>query len=196
MTQRTQAFLSLSVAALLAAPAAWAAPEGGGGGNIFAGDIGNAVWTVIIFLAVLFVLGKYAWGPLLSGLQSRETYIRESLETARRDRTEAEARLKEYQDKLATARTEATAIIEEGRRDAEAVKKKIEQHAKEEADRMIERARREIHSATVEATRELYSLSASLATDLASRVLGREVNSQDHDRLIAESIADLSARHN
>ena len=53
---------------------------------------------------------------------------------------------------------------------------------------MIDRARREIHLATVTATRELYDLSAKLATDLAARVLGREMTAKDHERLIAEAI--------
>jgi len=199
MMRRTLTYASILAAALLTAPAAIAAaapaesPETAN--NVFAGDIGNALWTVVIFGLVLVVLGKFAWGPLLAGLQSREAYIRESLETARRDRTDAEARLREYEEKLAASRAEATAIIEEGRRDAEAVKRKIEEHAKQESAKMIERARREIEAAATEATRQLYSLSAHLATELASRIIGRELDPKDHERLIAESIADISARH-
>ena len=147
-------------------------------------------------MLVLVVLGKFAWGPLLAGLQAREAYIREALETARRDRKEAESRLREYEEKLAASRTEATAIIDEGRRDAEAVKRKIEEHAREESAKMIERARREIDAAATEATRQLYALSAHLATELASRIIGRELDAKDHERLIEESIADISARHN
>lgn len=202
---------TLAIAAALAAlrfaasavPAAAAAMAGaapaestGAASNVFAGDIGNALWTVVIFVLVLVVLGKYAWGPLLAGLQAREAYIRESLQTARRDREEAEARLGEYQEKLAAARTEATAIIEEGRRDAEAVKRKIEEHAKQESAKMIERAQREIDAATVEATRQLYALSAHLATELAARIIGRELDPKDHERLIAEAIDEIAARHN
>jgi len=188
------------VAALAAAPAAIAAvapiesPEAAN--NVFAGDVGNALWTVVIFVLVLVVLGKFAWGPLLAGLQAREAYIREALETARRDRQEAESRLREYEEKLAASRTEATAIIDEGRRDAEAVKRKIEEHAREESAKMIERARREIDAAATEATRQLYALSAHLATELAARIIGRELDAKDHERLIEESIADISARHN
>jgi F-type H+-transporting ATPase subunit b len=198
MMHRTLTIANILAAALLTAPAAIAAaapaesPEAAS--NVFAGDIGNALWTVVIFVLVLVVLGKFAWGPLLAGLQSREAYIRESLETARRDRTDAEARLREYEEKLAASRAEATAIIEEGRRDAEAVKRKIEEHAKQESAKMIERARREIEAAATEATRQLYALSAHLATELASRIIGRELDPQDHERLIAESIADISAR--
>jgi F-type H+-transporting ATPase subunit b len=197
---RPLAFASTLAAALLAAAAAFAAeaPAAGsdGGSNVFAGDVGNALWTLVIFVLVVVVLGKYAWGPLLSGLQAREAYIRDALETARRDRAEAEARLREYQEKLAGARSEATAIIDEGRRDAEAVKRKIEQQAKHESDQMIARAKHEIEAATVEATRQLYALSGRLATDLASRVIGRELKPQDHERLIADSIAEISARRN
>jgi F-type H+-transporting ATPase subunit b len=185
-------------AALLATPAALAAtpaPSPEAANNVFAGDIGNALWTVIIFVLVLVVLGKFAWGPLLAGLQAREAYIRESLETARRDRKEAESRLREYEERLAASRTEATAIIDEGRRDAEAVKRKIEEQAKQESAKMIERARREIDAAATEATRQLYALSAHLATDLAARVIGRELDAKDHERLIEESIAEIAARH-
>jgi len=200
MMQRTLTIANILAAALLAAPAAIAAatpaPSPEAANNVFAGDIGNALWTVIIFVLVLVVLGKFAWGPLLAGLQAREAYIRESLETARRDRKEAESRLREYEERLAASRTEATAIIDEGRRDAEAVKRKIEEHAKQESAKMIERARREIDVAATEATRQLYALSAHLATELAARIIGRELDAKDHERLIEESIADIAARRN
>ena len=108
---------------------------------------------------MLVVLGKFAWGPILKALQARESFIHDALAKAKRDRDEAEARLREYEERLATARAEATAIVDEGRRDAEVVKRKIEEAAKVEADKMIERARREIQLATVTATKELYDLS-------------------------------------
>jgi F-type H+-transporting ATPase subunit b len=172
---------------LIAAPA-FAQEHGGGENNLFAGDVGNAIWTLVIFGLVVFVLGKFAWGPILNTLQTRESYIREALEKAKHDRESAEARLKEYEAKLAASRAEATAIVEEGRRDADVVKRRIEATAKEEADKMIERAKREIHIATDTATKELYTLSAKLATQLAAQVIGRELTPQDHARLISEAI--------
>jgi F-type H+-transporting ATPase subunit b len=181
---------------LLAAPTLLAAAEaehGESSNNLFAGDIGNAIWTVLIFLLVLAVLGKFAWGPILNGLQTRESFIREALEKAKNDRESAEARLREYESRLASARAEATAIVDEGRRDAEAVKRKIEEDARHEADRTVERAKREIQLATETATKDLYALSARLATDMAARVIGREIDVKDHERLIAESIQELSA---
>jgi F-type H+-transporting ATPase subunit b len=176
---------------MIAAPALAAEAEHEAGADIFSGDVGNAVWTLLIFGLVVFVLGKFAWGPILNTLQTRESFIREALEKAKHDRESAEARLKEYEAKLAASRAEATAIVEEGRRDADVVKRRIEATAKEEADKMIERAKREIHIATDTATKELYTLSAKLATQLAARVIGRELNPQDHQRLISEAIAGI-----
>lgn len=190
-----RALAGLITFVLMAAPAV--AAEGGhaeeGASNPFAGDIGNALWTVIIFVLVLVVLGKYAWGPILSNLQARENFIFESLEKAKRDRDEAEARLRQYEEKLASARAEASAIVDEGRRDADVVKRRIEEDARKEADRVIERARREIQIATDTATKELYTLSARLATDMATRIVGKELGPQDHERLIADSIAAINA---
>lgn len=180
------AALTMTALPALAAEGAEAKP------SLFAGDLGNSVWTILIFGLVLFILGKFAWGPILSTLQTRESFIHEALAKAKRDRDEAEARLKQYEERLAGARAEATAIVEEGRRDAEVVKRKIEAAAKVEADKMIDRARREIQIATVTATRELYDLSARLATDMAARVIGRELSAQDHERLIAEAIDGIS----
>jgi F-type H+-transporting ATPase subunit b len=184
-----RALVALALLAL-AVPALAAAAEGSpeSSPSLFAGDLGNAAWTLLIFVLVLVVLGKFAWGPILSTLQSRENFIRQALESAKHDREAAEARLKEYEQKLAASRAEATAIVEEGRRDAEVVKRRIEAAAKEEADKTIERAKREIQIATDTATKELYTLSAKLATQLAAQVIGRELSPQDHQRLISQAI--------
>jgi F-type H+-transporting ATPase subunit b len=189
--------VTLVVALTLAAAPAVAAEGGhaeGGANNPFAGDIGNALWTVIIFVLVLVVLGKYAWGPILKNLQARETFIFESLEKAKKDRDAAEARLKQYEERLASARGEAAAIVDEGRRDAVDVKRRIEEAAREEANRMIERARREIQIATDTATKELYSLSTRLAVEMATRLVSKQLTVEDQERLIADSIEALKSR--
>lgn len=183
---------AVALAAALLATSAGAA-EGGASGGPFEGNIGVALWTLVIFGLVIFVLGKFAWGPILGGLQAREKFIREALESAKRDREASEARLKEYTDKLVSARAEATAIVEEARRDADAVKRRIEEEAQAEANRTIERAKREIGIAKETAIKDLYTLTAKLTTDLATKILGREVQPADHERLIRESIAELGA---
>ena len=178
---------------LLAVPAMAAEGEGHAEEtfNIFNGDLGNVFWTLLIFGLVLVVLRAYAWGPLLGVLQQREDFIRNALESAKSDREAAEARLAEYEQRLKEARAQATEIVEEGRRDAEETKRRIEDHAHAEAEQILSRARREIEIATETATKELYTLSGRLATQIASQILSRELNAKDHERLIEDSIAEL-----
>lgn len=181
----------LSSTLVLAITTTAARASEGGEGSLFGGDIGNAVWTLVIFFLVLFVLGKFAWGPLLQGLQQREEFIRDSLEGARKDREEAAAQLQEYSAKLDAARGEASGLVEEARRAGEGVKTRLEQDARDEAEKIVERARREIELAKKAAIKDLYAAGAELATSVASKVLEREVSPQDHERLIAESIDRL-----
>ncbi|MFQ5525758.1 MAG: F0F1 ATP synthase subunit B [Thermoanaerobaculia bacterium] len=180
---------ALAVLAAGAATPAFAAA--GGDENIFSGNLGNAVWTLIIFGVVLFILGKYAWGPLLEGLQQREQFIHDSLAEAKKDREDAEVRLEQYSAKLDEARSEATAIVEEGRRDAEVVKARIEEEAREESQRILDRAKREIDLAKQTAIKALYTSSAELATDIASRILQKELSATEREALVARSLDEL-----
>jgi len=179
---------------LFALPALAAGGEGGGGSNIFGGDVGNVLWTLLTFGLVLFVLGKYAWGPLQDVVTKREDFIRESLEQAKADREAAEKRLHEYEERLAKARAEATALVEAGRKDAESTRARLEQEAREEADKMLERAKREIAIARETAVAELYTEAARAATEIAGRIVGRELEAADHEKLISQAIDDLSSQ--
>ena len=116
---------------------AFAAAEGDQSPSIFSGDLGNIIWTLITFIAVLFVLGKFAWGPILAALQKREEFIRNSLAEAKKDREDAQAELRKIEERLASARDEAGAIIEQGRRGGEEVKRAAQQEARQEAEAMI-----------------------------------------------------------
>ena len=131
MSARARIALTTLAAALSAVPLLAAEKAGEEAPSLLAGDLGNSFWTLVIFVIVLVVLGKFAWGPILNQLQGRENRIRQWLESAKHDSDAAAARLKEYEQKLAASRAEATAIVEEGRRDAEVVKRRIEAAAKE-----------------------------------------------------------------
>ncbi len=189
----TRVVLGSVMAGVLGLAAPVMAAEGADSPSLFTGDLGNIFWSLLTFLLVLVVLGKFAWQPILGALQKREDFIRDSLQQAKTDREEAQTLLKQYADKIEAARAEATAIVEEGRRDGGVVKVKIEEDARVEAKAMIERAKREIGLATDTAVKELYTLSANLATGVASRIISKELSAADHERLISESIAELSS---
>jgi F-type H+-transporting ATPase subunit b len=183
-----------TLGAVLISASIASASEGEGKVSLFSGDLGNVFWTLLIFVGVLVVLGKFAWGPILNGLNRREKFIHDSLATAKRDRDEAETRLKELTNQLNQARAEASQIVDEGRRDAEVVKRRVEEEARRNGEAMIERAKREIGIARDTALRDLHDESAKLAMEMAGLVLKRQLTPEDHRRLVSEALAGLKER--
>jgi F-type H+-transporting ATPase subunit b len=183
--------LLLAAVAAAAAPAAARAAEAAGAWSPFEGNIGNFLWTLVTLLVVYWVLKKYAWGPLLGGLQSRERFIEDSLNQAVAEREQAREQLKKYEEKLATARTEVEAILDEARRDAAVLREREEARARQEASATIERAKREIDLAADTAAKRLYEQAAELATAAAGKILEREISAADHDRLVADAIDSM-----
>jgi F-type H+-transporting ATPase subunit b len=161
--------------------------------NILSGDLGNIFFTLLIFAIVVYVLGKYAWKPVLNILQQREQTIRESLEDAKREREEAERVLEKYTRQIEQARSEASKIVDAGRRNAEEVARRVQDQAREEAGQMVARAKREIQLATDAAVKQLYDLTAELAVDVAGRIIRKKLNPQDHKALVEESLARMRA---
>lgn len=183
-----------------AVPCAWASGGSGSGDSgsheegsisLFSGDLGNAVWTLLIFGLVLLVLSKFAWKPILDGLQKREVFIRDSLSDAKREREEAEKVLADYTEKVQRAGEEATAIVDEGRRDAEEVRKKMHAEAKVEADAIIARAKKEIELARDDAVKQLHDQTILLATDVAGRMIRKELKPGDHKDLLDQALRDM-----
>lgn len=159
--------------------------------NLFTGDLGNVFWSLATFFLVVIVLGKFAWRPILGALRKREEFIRDSLRQAKSEREAAERQLREYTEKIIAARSEATAIVEEGRRDAEALKRKLEEVGRTEAAAMAERARREIAIATETAIKEIHTHTAHLATEVASRIIRKQLDAKEQERLVRESLVEL-----
>jgi len=190
--------LLISCTVLLTSPeTAFAEEHGGGHGagqtpNILTGDLGNVFWTVLIFITLLVVLRATAWNPILKALQNRERFITESLESAKKERDEAKKLLEEYTARIEKAHAEALAIVDEGRRDAEEVRKRIHGEAQGEAEAMLARARRDLELARDDAVKQLYDQAIVLATQTAGKILRRELKADDHRRLLDESVAELS----
>ena len=176
---------------VLAALPASAAEETESGLSPFAGNIGNAVWTLTIFVIVVAVLGKFAWGPILKLLQDRESFIHQAVADAKRDREEAEARLKEYGDKLQAARVEAAAMIEGARRDAERLRDELRQKARGEAETLVKNAERQIQLETARALQQIRHEAADLSVMIASKLIGRNLSKEDNERLIEDALRQV-----
>ncbi len=170
-----------------------AAGEHGDETNIFNADIGNFIFTLVIFGLVVFILSKTLWKPLLKVLNEREKTIRESLESAKNEREQAAKLLADYRAQLDKARAEAGELIEHGRRDADSARQRILAEARKETGDMTARARHEIQLAADAAIKELYDRTAELSVDVAGRIIRKELSPADHRRLVDEAIADIRA---
>ncbi len=159
--------------------------------SIFEGGLGNMIWTTVIFAIVVFVLGKKVWPPLLKVLNERERFIRDSLESAKNEREQAEKLLTDYKQQLAKAHAEATGIVDEGRRDAETVRQRLLEEARKESGDLVARAKREIELATDSAIKELYDRTTEFTLQVSSRFLGKAISKDDHQRLIDEAIKEI-----
>lgn len=159
-------------------------------------DIGTAFWSVIVFVILLTILRATAWKPVLSGLQQRERFITDSLAKAKHEREASEKLLADYEARLKKAHDEAHAIVDEGRRDAEELRKRIQGEAKTEADAIISRARRDIQIARDDAIKQLNDQAIMLATNIASKIVRKELTAHDHQQLLDESLTELSRTSN
>jgi F-type H+-transporting ATPase subunit b len=154
-------------------------------------DADLAFWTLIIFVVLLFVLKKFAWGPILDGLDKREGKIADDISRAESNRIESQKLLADYETKLAKAQEEVKAIIEEARRDAEVTKADILATARSEAAAEMARAKHEVEIARDQALQQLVQTSANLAVDLAGKIVQAKLNPADHAKLIAESVSKI-----
>lgn len=183
---------------LVAASLAWAADDHGHGGN---GEgtanplqimFDTAIWTVLIFVAMLIVLRAKAWNPILEGLQKREETIRTSLEEAKKTRDEMASMQAAMQKELAQAHQQIPILMEEARKKAEALA--AEMRAKAAADIQVERERlrHEVEIAKDQAIKQMWEQAAVLASSISAKVIGRSLNIDDHRRLLDEGLQEMS----
>ena len=151
-----------------------------------------AIWTAVVFLLLMGVLWRFAWGPIVEGLEKREQGIADNIAAAQRQHDEAKNLLAEYQAKLDESQSEVKAIVEEARRDAEHTQREILAKAKADAATERDRALKEIDTATQQALQELAQRSADLAVDLAGKIVQQKLTPQDHTNLIKQAVAKFA----
>lgn len=154
---------------------------------------GLTIWTFIIFGALLFLLGKFAWKPLLQSLKQRETAIAESLSKAEQARQEAERIIAENRRERQRAEEETQKALREGREYAERMRQELVAKAEAEARHMLEQARSEIRRDTDAALVRLREEAADLAIIATSKLLDESLNDERHRKVVDRMIAELPA---
>jgi F-type H+-transporting ATPase subunit b len=151
----------------------------------------TGIVTIVIFVLLLVVLGKYAWGPILSGLKAREEKIRKDIAEAESMRVRAEATLREYNQQLTTAEQKVRDMLEKAAADAEKIAARLRTQAQNEAQETRERAVKDIEAARAQALSEIYEQTADLATRVAEKILRRNLNAEDQRGLVDQSLREL-----
>jgi len=160
-------------------------------GNLLAPRFDLVLWSLVVFVLLLIVLGKFAWGPMLHGLQRREQNIRSAIEEAQKTREEAQKLRVQFEQQLAKAHENVRDILDEGRRAAQQLTEEMTSKARADIQAEQERRRREIEMAKDQALQELWNQSAQLATLISAKAIRRQLNEEDHRRLVDEALAEL-----
>lgn len=150
-----------------------------------------ALYSVVVFVLLLVVLGKFAWGPLVRALDEREKYNEETLRQAEHARAESERLLAEHRSLMAQANDQVRALIEQARKDASTTADTIVKKAHEEAEANRQRAERDIAHARDQALVEIWSKTADLAVSVAGKVLSRELGPDEQRRMVDVAMNEL-----
>ncbi len=153
-----------------------------------------ALWTIVVFVALLFILRKMAWDPMLEGLKKREDSIRSAIEEAKRARAETQRVTAQFQVEMATKMAEIPKIMEEARRDAEMLKEETRAQSTKDTQADRQRLLHDIETARDQALQEILNRTAQLATLISAKAIGRHLSEEDHRRLIDESLAEMTPR--
>lgn len=154
-------------------------------------DPGLFIWTIITFLILLTLLSKFAWKPLLNALEKREDEITNSLKNAEKARKELERLTTEGDEIIAQARSEAQAIVSEGKKAADQLKDSTLLKAKEEAVTNLEQAKEQIQVEKDKAIAEIKGEVVGLSLSIAEKLVKKNLNEEDNKSLINESLKHI-----
>ena len=152
---------------------------------------GLMIWTIICFLISLYVLKRYAFGPIQKLIDERRERIRSALDEADNARGEARKLLEEHRKLIGQAKGEAEEILAETRRVAEANQRRMREETEADRLRRIEETRRQVEAETRRALEQIRAEVADLTIVAASKVTGKALDKADHKRLIEEAIGEL-----
>jgi F-type H+-transporting ATPase subunit b len=176
---RSLAILSLAPASVLAQEA-----ETGGTRVFMQPDTGLMFWTLVIFLVLMFILSKFAFGPLTKAVADRERALQEAIDKANADREAAAKLLQEHQAKIEAARDEAQKFIAEGRGVAEKMRADMLEQTRKEQQDLLERARRDIDNEKERAIAQLRREAVDLALAGASKVVEQNLESAKNRQIV------------
>jgi len=151
----------------------------------------DAVYQLIGFAILLMLLKKYAFGPIVNMMQTREKHIADQISSAEKNREESEKYLAEQREAIQDARREAKEIVENTKRQSSLQAEEIIVSAKSEADRIKERALVEINQEKERAISALREQVSTLSVLVASKVIEKELNEEEQEKFNSETLKEV-----
>ena len=152
---------------------------------------GLMIWTIVCFLITLFVLKRYAFGPIQRTIDERRDRIRRSLDEADQAREEARKLLEEHRQLIGRAKSDAEEILAEARKVAEANERRMREETETDRQRRLEETRRQIEAETRRALEQIRAEVVDLSLLAAQKVTRKSLDDADHRRLIEEAVGEL-----
>ena len=152
---------------------------------------GLMIWTIVSFAITLWVLKRYAFGPVQRLIDDRRDRIRRSIEEADRAREEARSLLEEHRALIGQAKSQAEEILGEARKMSAAQSERMRGELEEDRQRRLEETERQIEQATQQALAELKSSVATLSLVAAEKITRKTLTGADQQRLIDEALAEI-----
>jgi F-type H+-transporting ATPase subunit b len=152
---------------------------------------GLMIWTLVSFAFTLFVLKRYAFGPIQKLIDDRRERIRLAVEEADKARDEARSLLAEHKALIGQAKTEAEGILGEARKIADAQRERMREETEEDRKRRLEETERQIAQATTQALTQIREQVAILSLEAAQRVTRNALDDKDQQKLIDEALAEI-----
>jgi F-type H+-transporting ATPase subunit b len=149
------------------------------------------IWTLVSFGITLFVLKRYAFGPIQKLIDDRRVRIKQAVEDADKARDDARALLEEHKALIGQAKNEAEGILAEARKIADAQRERMREETEEDRKRRLEETERQIAQATTQALTQIKEQVAILSLDAAQKVTRNALNDKDQQRLIDEALAEI-----
>jgi F-type H+-transporting ATPase subunit b len=175
----------------LIAQAEHAAEEDEGGSFLVSPGLGLMIWTLILFLIVMFVLGKYAFPPIRRALEKRANAIAENIEASERQRQEADQLLGEYRQRLKEAREQADDIIARARKASEAAVAEGASEGKAKREELVAAARKDIETETRRSLEQIRKEVADLTVLATEKITRKALDADDQKRLVEEALSEV-----
>jgi F-type H+-transporting ATPase subunit b len=152
---------------------------------------GLMIWTIVCFLVVLFVLKRYAFGPIQNTIDTRRKRIEDTINEADHARDEAKRLLEEHRQLIGQAKSQSEEILAEARRVADAQRERVRTETEEDRQRRLEETRRQIEQATHQALGQIREEVGKLSVAAAEKITRKSLDDKDQQRLIDEALAEI-----